>query len=150
MEQLSDIYIYPSPEIQELLADNNINLADLLKQEGVDITSRLGTDPTGDKHSKDSTTILMASAAVALALTPILYKVINALTHKTVVVRELVLVPVEDSQGNILKDDDGVPILHWERRTRLLESREAKQEDTSMSLKAPLGFELTFSSSTEN
>ena len=150
METRQQIFIFASPEIQELLADNETDLVELLNQEGIAVSRSYIRDPTqsGDSAYKEPVSIILASTALVLALTPTISKVIAALAHKAVEVEEMVLVPVEDSQGNVVRDSVGNPILHWIKRKQLKETAKVTPEETSISLKVPVvGFELTYKAS---
>jgi hypothetical protein len=150
METPHQIFIFASPEIQELLADNETNLVELLNQEGIAVSRGYAQDPTQNRNvgNKEPVSILLATAALILALTPTISKVITALSHKTVEVEEMVLLPVEDSQGNVVHDAAGNPILQWIKRKQLKEIAKVLPEETSISLKAPtVGFELTYKAS---
>ena len=140
-------FVFASPEIEELLADNEINLAELLKQEGIQVDKGFAKDPTITAISgqKDPTGILIGTAAIIFALTPILSKTITAISRKNVVVHELVCVPVEDSKGNVVQDASGAPVLQWVTRARLLESSKSTDSNAQILLKGPVGFELSYS-----
>ena len=149
MEDQTQIFLFLSPDIQELLIDNEIDLVELLQKEGIELNKSFGKDPTTDAKfgHKDAVTIILASAALVLAITPIISKVIAALSHKKVLVKELVCVPVEDTIGNVVKDSYGEPILQWVERTRLLESSEEMRSNIQISLKGPVGLEVTYGDS---
>jgi len=58
---------------------------------------------------------------------------------------EVVLVPVEDSDGNVIKDASGEPVMNWIKRSKILEStRDQNQQE--INIKA-LGFEIEIRSS---
>ncbi|NEP49827.1 MAG: hypothetical protein F6K65_13845 [Moorea sp. SIO3C2] len=149
MEDQIQIFLFISPDIKEILIDNETDLVELLQQEGIEVNQVIAKDPTTDAKSghRDVTAVILASAALALAITPIISKLIAALSHKKVVVKELVCVPVEDSLGNVVRDSSGEPILQWVERTRLLESSEEMGSDTQISLKGPVGLEVTYGDS---
>lgn len=149
MEDQTQIFFFLSPDIEELLVDNEIDLIELLQQEGIEVNQDFVKDPTTDAKSghKDVTTVILASAALVLAITPIISKVIAALSHKKVVIKELVCVPVEDSGGNVVRDSSGEPILQWVERARILESSKEMRSDTQISLKGPVGLEVTYGDS---
>jgi hypothetical protein len=137
MEGQQEVFVFLSPEIQELLADNQTDLVDLLRQEGVDVRSGFVQDPSSssDAGHKEPVTVILASAALVLALTPLLTKLIEALSHEAVIVTEQVLVPVEDSQGQIVRDKEGQPVLHWVERNRVVESAARPSEETAVDIK---------------
>ena len=149
MKDQTQIFLFTSPDIKEVLADNKIDLVEILKQEGIQLSQEFAKDPTENVKSRDreATAVILASAALILAITPILSKVIAALSHKKVIVKELVCIPVEDSGGNVMKNYHGEPILQWVERTRLLESSEEMRSDTKISLKGPVGLEITYEDS---
>ncbi len=148
MEAQQEIFVFASPEIQELLVNNGTDLVELLNQEGIAVRRGYVQDPTqsGDSGYKDPVTIILATAALVMTLTPTIKAVIEAMSHKVIEVKEKVLVPVEDSHGNIVYDAAGQPKLYWIERTQLKETTKGIPEE-SISLKAPLAFELTYKSS---
>ncbi|MBD1806316.1 hypothetical protein H6F98_12755 [Microcoleus sp. FACHB-SPT15] len=141
MEGQTELFVLASPEVEDILADNGINLEDLLKREGCAVKEHKGQDPAKlGSGEKDVAIIILASAALVAALTPILSKAIQSLTYKDVVVYETVLVPVEDSAGNVVRDSSGEPKMQWIRRSKLLESTRDKGQQ-EIKIKA-LGFEI--------
>lgn len=148
MESKEELFVFTSPDIEAIFTENETNLADLLKREGCDVEQGFGKDlakaSSGDSTREIATTIL-ASAALVAALTPIVLKVLQSLTYKDVVVHEVVLVPVEDSDGNVIKDASGEPVMNWIKRSKILEStRDQNQQE--INIKA-LGFEIEIRSS---
>ena len=139
--------LLPSPEIDGLLADNGTDLAEILKGEGVEIEQRRAEYPAEaeEGREKDPVSIIVASAGAALALVPVLSRVLSALAHKTVLVKEMVLVPVEDSAGNVIRDSAGNPCLHWMEHSRLLESVPQSSPKSNVTAKGPLGLNFTYS-----
>ena len=150
MKNPTQIFISLSPEIEELLFDNQVDLVELLQQEGMDVRQEFAKDPTADANSgyKDATRVILASAALVLSITPLLSKSISTLSQKTVLVKEKVLVPIEDSSGNVVIDSFGKPIVHWVERPRFLESSEEMPSNTKISLKGPFRLEVTYKDST--
>jgi hypothetical protein len=69
------------------------------------MTVRHGEDPAAlSVGKKEPATILVASAAVIAAATPILRELIRSISGRDVVVRERRLLPVEDSKGKMVKE----------------------------------------------
>lgn len=123
MTETTPIHVHSSTEIEEALADNGVTIADLLAQQGVPLETEVGSDPaSGDDGNKEAVTIILATAGLVMAATPLLKRGIRPLVHKSVVATERVLVPVEDSQGNVVRDAEGQPVLRWIDRSRLIES----------------------------
>ena len=148
MESKEELFVFTSPDVEAIFTENGTSLADLLKRKGYDVEQGFGKDPT-KASSRDSTreiaTTILASAALAAALTPIVLKVLQSLTHKDVVVHEVVLVPVEDSAGNVIKDASGEPVMRWVKRSKILESTRDKNQQ-EIKIKA-LGFEIEIKNS---
>jgi hypothetical protein len=151
LEDQRELVVYASPEVEELLADNEIDLVELLRSEGLEVSRGSVTEgiPVAEAGLKEPVTILLASAAVIASLTPIISRVISALSHKRVVTKERQLVPVEDSKGNVVRDSSGNPLLHWVDRTRLLESAAKPRDHTSLKVDSPIGLTINFEASSE-
>jgi hypothetical protein len=149
MGETSQTFVFCSPEIEELLAYNRVDLPDLMSQQSSSIQTAYAHNPAADSGDglKDPTTVLLASAAVILSLTPMLSRLLSDLTHKNVVVTEMVLVPVEDSRGEVVKDNNGQPILHWKERAKIIESRERSAEKNKLAIEGPFGIKITFDDS---
>jgi hypothetical protein len=145
MDEQQHVFLIPSPEVQELLADNEISLVDILQQEGVAIEHTAAPHPTAgpDTGHKEPVTVIFASAALVAALTPTILRIIGALTHKQVVVVAEDLVPVEDSKGNVVRDASGDPILVPKTRTEIIESSRAARDTTTVDLKGPMQISIS-------
>lgn len=146
MSEQDRIFIFESAEIQELLADNQLDIVDLLKHEGVDVNGGYSRNPVTPENSryKDPTTVIFGTAAIILALTPIVSKLLAALSRRGIIVREVICVPVEDSNGNVIRDGSGEPILQWVERSRFLSNSDSNHSNSQISLKAPLGIEILY------
>jgi len=148
MEQQEEFFLFASPDIEAIFADNGTDIVELLKREGCEVERGVAQDPA-KANSGDSTreiaTIILASAALVAALTPILLKILQSLTYKDVMVHEIMLIPVEDSAGNVVKDAYGEPVLRWVKRSKILESTRDKARQ-QIKVKA-LGFEIEIKNS---
>lgn len=140
--------MFLSRDMQEFLADNQLSLDEMLRRQGADVQIKLGQDPaaSSDAGHKEPATIIIASAAVIAALTPLLIKAFETLAYKPVVVTEQVIVPVEDSKGNVVLDANGNPVLHWVDRTRVIETDTRPRDETSVDIKGPLGISIGYKS----
>jgi hypothetical protein len=150
MEPKEPVFVFASSEVREILADNEIDLVDVLRSQGFDVSTGFASDPASAKNSgyKDPATVILASAALVAALTPVISKIISALAHKAVVVQEMVLTPVMDEQGNLVKDSLNEPVMYWAPRTRIVESSEA-QRDTTVLIKGH-GVEISINPTPES
>lgn len=114
MNEQERVFLFLSPDINRFLTDNDIRPADLISRTGQPIVVDVAGDPaTAAAGQKDPTTVLIASAAVLAAATPLLLALIRNLTGRDPVVRERRLVPVLDATGGIVRDSKNEPILHW-------------------------------------
>jgi ssDNA-binding replication factor A large subunit len=80
----------------------------------------------------------LASAAVVAAATPILRELIRTLSGRETAIRERRLVPVEDSAGEVLRDETGEPTLYWKNVA-------ANSAESSQNIKIKgFGIEISF------
>lgn len=144
MEKKEPVFVFSSTEVQELLADNHIDLVDILKREGVDVERGFEADPARGAGTgyKDVPTVILATAALIVALTPIVSRIVGTLAHRTALVREMVLIPVTDAEGNIVRDASGEPKLYWAPRAQFVESSETMDEMPNISIKG-FGIEIS-------
>jgi hypothetical protein len=145
------VFCFLSQEIEALLAENQTDVVELLRHEGLDVSKGFAQvlNLRVESGHKEAVSVIVASAAVILALTPVLSRVIEALSHRPVVVEEQVLTPVEDGKGNLVRDEMGKPFLHWVNRTHLLMSQPGPRRDaSSVEIRGPLGISITYKSAT--
>jgi len=108
------VFFFLAPEVNRFLVENNIGMRELLQRAGLPSAVQLGENPAGNSAGeKEPATILLASAALIAAATPILRELIRNISGREAVVRERHLLPVEDSKGKLVHDATGAPILHW-------------------------------------
>jgi hypothetical protein len=149
MEDQHEVLLFASPEIEEVLADNRVDLVELLQREGLEV-SRSMLKEQGlalEPGLKEPVSIILASAAVIAALTPAITRAISALSRKQVLVTERVLAPVETSTGEVVRDPDGRPVLHWADRARLVEPKTTPSDHASLKAESPLGLTISFETS---
>jgi hypothetical protein len=144
VEDQRELYVFASPEMEELLADNRTDLVELLQQEGVAVRRGSAPDPAADPTagSKEPTTVILASAAVVAAITPLIIKVVERLTRKTALVVEKVPVALLDGNGQVVHDSSGKPIYRWVDRARVLTEQEQSPEERSVTIQGPLGIAI--------
>jgi hypothetical protein len=147
MNDKSELYVFLSPELEALLADYQTDIPELLQKEGVSVQRTFAKNPVTDDQSnqKDPALIILASAALVVSLTPILTRALEKLAARPVLVHDKVLVPIEDSQGNVLHNAIGEPLLRIEDRSRYVEPTSSK--DRVKSNIAGYGISVTFDSS---
>jgi hypothetical protein len=82
-----EVPVFVSPGIRKTLVENGIDLAEALRREGYNVSTRLAADGEGSEGHKDVALILVASAAVITAATPVLIRIIEALSPQSVVLK---------------------------------------------------------------
>lgn len=138
MEYDREVFVFLSPEVERFLTDNEIGLKDLFVKAGIKTNVKLGQDPVSNGEGrKEPATIILASAAVIAAATPILKELIKNLSGRETAVRERRLLPVEDSKGKTVLDASGEPILHWTNVAK------AQDEADKITIKG-FGVEISF------
>lgn len=147
MENPTEIFIFTSPEIEQLLSDYQTDLVELLKRQDVDVQYGVASNPAAKSfQEKSAPKVIIASAALALSLTSVLSQAIQSIAPKGIVVHEIVCITVEDSQGNVVRDASGEPVLQWVRRDKLQEFSQQIDTTSQVSLKG-FGLEVTYSNS---
>jgi NADPH-dependent ferric siderophore reductase len=145
-----DIQVILGQDVAELFQDNDTDLATLLARDGAHIASVAATDPAGTAFGdKDVALVVLAVAALSSTLTPAIIRVVNRLTHRPVVVKEVVLVPVEDSAGRVVVGPAGEPMLHWMERSRALAMTYGRTNERANATIKALGVEITLGTSVD-
>jgi hypothetical protein len=146
MKETVPIYILLSPEIREFLADNQTSLAELLHEEGVEVEAQIAANPVHQEggSTKDPVSILVASAAVLAALTPLVSRVLDRFSRKPTVVEEQVLLPVLDGSGAPVTDKDGQPYTYWALRPKVLKDEKPKPMGSIIELQGPFGLKVSY------
>lgn len=117
------MYLLLSSEVRQLLAKNNVSLADILTRADLDSQeAREVPDPAQQPEgTREAVMIILASAAVIGALTPVVTNIVRAYTNKgPVLVEDSELIPALDGKGNVIRRHDGEPVMIWRRTNRLL------------------------------
>jgi hypothetical protein len=146
------MYIEFDPQIEALLADNHIDIASVLRGAGLDIRLDRTAQPVNavSSSTKDPATVLIASAAVLLAATPILREIIQSIARRPIVVKQRKLVPVEDSKGQVMVGKNNQPILHWVDVTEVSTQTNPSSDQQTVNVKGPLGIQISYESKPSN
>jgi hypothetical protein len=108
------VYVFLSREVENYFVENEISVREIIYQSGLNFNLGISQNPASDAiGEKEPATIILASAAVIAAATPLLVNILEKIIGREVVIRERRLVPVEDSNRNIVHDKNGDAILHW-------------------------------------
>ena len=96
-----EVRIFLSPGVRGVLADNATDLEALLRSHGHEVQTRLAADPDAKEGEKDVALILVASAAVIAAATPLLTRLLETLGNRPVVVTRKVPHQVRGKNGKL-------------------------------------------------
>jgi hypothetical protein len=142
------LFVFADPAIKAELVGSDTSVADLLKRDGQPVSAGTAADPATDPgvREKEPVSLLIGTAAVILALTPVVSRVVSTFVRRPVVVTEMVCVPLEDSKGKIVRDNAGNPIMTWVERKRLIESSRKEQTADALQLQGPLGLKISYQS----
>ena len=118
-EALVPVYVFGSPEVERLLADNGVSLAELLRRDGVDVQQGHGTNPvaTPGGGDKEPVTIFFLSVAALATLLPQVMRAWGQLTRHPLAVEETVVEPMLDAGGKPVLGPDGTVLKRWVRRS---------------------------------
>ncbi len=138
------VVLLPSDELEQMLEGKGTSIDEVLEQNG--FSTAPGTNPAargGPSSKREAVSIILATAGLVMAATPSISKSVHALLRRSLVVDEMVLAPVEDSAGNVVKDSrTGEPITHWVSRKRLLDAGPSALK-TTINLEGPVGLKLS-------
>jgi hypothetical protein len=123
-EEASELtYLRLGPELGRKLAESGVSLRDLAQRANIP-GLEVGSDPATPADVKaEPITILLGTAAVIAAATPVLTRLIEAMGFHGSIVKEKKLAAVLDGNGNVIKDKDGNPIVAWEDEYKALEPK---------------------------
>lgn len=114
---MDSIFILPDPEVEKLLADNEIDLIKELRKRGLDVKGIHEADPA-KSGERDLVLVVLASAAASAAVSHGIVQIIDALAaSKGAETIEVTTSPKLDENGNPVKGPDGQPLYNtWSRR----------------------------------
>jgi hypothetical protein len=125
------IYLELSNEIQELLADNDLSIKDILQREEIDAIVTQGIPPfqaEDGARTKDVITIVLAGSFAVAAISFAISQVLNTLHHKPYFVEYYENVELRDAKGSVLKDREGNPLFKTVKRHEILEPSKENQK----------------------
>jgi hypothetical protein len=143
-EQASEpMYLRLGSELERKLAENGVSLSDLAQKvsfPGIEVVTDPATPP--DVRA-EPITILLGTAAVIKAATPLLIRLIEVCgVREPAVVKKKRLVVALDGNSNMVVDANGNPIHGWEDHRELLESNKVSATKRSAKFVMPGCVEL--------
>jgi hypothetical protein len=143
---MSEFFIFPGAEIEKLWLENQIDILKELREQGLSVERAFTSDPAKDRisQSRDITLVIIASGITAIALSQAISKIIETLSRRPVLVKNLVCAPVLDSAGNIVRQENGEVLMEWKEEYKLLEPTQPSKENQALKvdLLKGLQFEL--------
>ena len=122
MEIKTPVFIFTSPEVQDFLDDYGVDLVSLLQEQDVEVNWGMASNPAiTDISEKSASKVILASAALVVALTPLLSQALQSVTPQGVIVEEVRCLPMTDKEGNLIKDPSGKPIMQWVKKEEFQE-----------------------------
>jgi hypothetical protein len=138
----TQIYLELDEELQQLLNENGLSVADLLQQEGIEAQIKSGVLPatTETTRTKDLVTVILASSAAVTAISFAISKVLHTLHNKPHFVEYQEPVELRDAQGNVMLDKQGNPLFKMvPRKEFVTPATKDQQQDFEVSFDLPKG-----------
>lgn len=128
------LYTFFSPEIEDFLLNNGIDIPFQLHENGVEVRTQVCSDPA-QSGTKGAVTAILASAAVMAVAIPAVTQILEHYLNRPIKVTELVPVAVADADGAPAFHPDGAPRYMWVERTHVVQP-----EPHHANTKVKLGF----------
>lgn len=133
--QKTNIYVDYSDDIEKQLIDNNIDIPSILRSENFDIDVSYKPIPlqnTTGFRDKDLALVILASSTACIAIGIAVSSVIRACYRKPYLVKFSELIELRNTNGEIVLDSDGNPVMKIKESYELIEPRE---ENANISFK---------------
>lgn len=130
------IYLDLSPEIEQLLDDNNLTIQDILRIKNIDAEVAYDVLPYQLEEGvteKKVVPIIIASSAAVLATGYAVSEVIDSINERPYLVEYCEHQEVKDNQGTVLLDQNGKPALKCNSKVELLQPR-AENKDREIEI----------------
>ncbi|MDI7865303.1 hypothetical protein MRS76_25760 [Rhizobiaceae bacterium n13] len=129
----SAIYVKFSDEVVNAMQENGISVEMVLKAakvEGLQVVE----DPASSSGKRDIFMILLGSAAVVAAATPLITKVIQSILDRPIVTEDIEMTPSLDAGGKVIRDKHHQPVMTWKKSTKI--DRGTTSDSLSAKIKA--------------
>ena len=125
------VFIHMNESVRQILVEHGVDVIRELKKQGLEVERSFQSDPaSGEKTHRDATLVILASGVAINALGTAIAKIIDALSRKPVIAKEIGYGPVMDVNGQAIRDKNGNPIQGWMDTPVLLESSQKPQENS--------------------
>lgn len=125
------LYLSLSPEAQRLLADNEVDLFQQIRREGLAVqrTEPPETGPVLIAGSKAVELVILVSAVAAPLVASAVSRIIDAIgRNQRAVVTNKIWTSVLGPDGKPILDASGKPVMEWKETHQLLEPQQTTQE----------------------
>jgi hypothetical protein len=127
MDENLKIFSFAEPEIEDFLHNNHVSLCERLKNEHLPVEEDYAKDPAADGE-KDAVTIILATAALAVTLQPVLKKILEGLLYRPIRVTEVVPIEIpSNNNGSLTEGDHKSTKVAWVERTKIVENQPSKE-----------------------
>ncbi len=149
------IYLELDDELKNVLEDNELDISDLLQNEGIEAVVKPGTAPyqTEDNDARDKEPISIIIAC-SIAIVPIVWAISKGLStlynNKPIVEKISELVELRDANDNILMNKDGNPIFKKIERYVILQPKLEEKLEIKATFDLRNGIVIQISSETKS
>lgn len=146
ISSIMDTYLFLSKEIRTLLESNGYNLESVLNNVNTDLLIKYGLYPESQNgvKSKDISLIILTSSIGASLVLYAIKSLIKTISHKPVVLEYEELEEVREN-GNVLKDENGLPVWKKTRKIKVVEFNNKTESNIELSSKLDSnGIEVNF------
>lgn len=149
------IYLKLSSEVENILADNEMNIEDILESNNIELDeiTRIVSPyhSEEDARSKDLVTLIVASSASIATIGFTLSKVLKEFFRKPQIVEIYENRELLDQHGNLIFDDSGNPIFKPVKRYEILQPEQnSSKYDFEFSFGLKNGFLIRLKSEESN
>jgi hypothetical protein len=144
------IYLEFDDEVQKILADNNLRIEDILKEEGIEASVAFGNSPYQEDgaRTKDLVTIILASSVLVPSIAYSISKVLNVLSSWPCIVKYYDYEEIRDAKGDVLLDKEGKPIFKKVMKHEILQPKKSQMDQFNANFDFTKGPGMRFSSET--
>ena len=126
------VYLTLDTEILRRLNENNQSIELLLERAKVSGLTKVG-DPASREGARDAGVILMASAVVIAAATPLIRDALSKVINRPILTEEQILEPALDGSGMPIYDNRGRPVMKWTKKSSVDRPLPMRDDDQPVS-----------------
>jgi hypothetical protein len=147
--QIHHLYVELDDGLQQKLAEEGIDIPQIIREAGLDITIEYATplaeEAGNSSNTRDPALVIIASASLICAAGTAISNVLNTIQNRPLRDKIVELEELRDKDGNIIFDETGKPIFKKTSRPVLLQPTQTSKD----SIVAQLGKYLSLKISSE-